>query len=63
MSFFVNSHIFVRASRKDKLRRKCTVDDQKFGAKISLPKAGLGVMNIIAVCKGTSRGDIQKDYG
>ena len=39
-----------------------TTDDQKFGEKLSLPKGRLGVMNITAICKGTSRGSIQKDY-
>jgi len=34
-----------------------THNDQQFGA-----KGHLGIMNIIAVCKGTSRGNIQKDY-
>jgi hypothetical protein len=54
----VKSRIFVRAGTNDKLRRKCTTDNQKFGAKISLPKAR--VSNITAVCEGTSRRNIHK---
>jgi hypothetical protein len=51
----------VCARAKDKLHRKCTADGQQFGT-ISLRKTHLGVINITAVCKGTSRGNIQKDY-
>jgi hypothetical protein len=57
----VKSRIFVRAGGKDKLRRKCTTDNQKFGAKISLPKARVIVNNTTAVCEGTSRGNIHKN--
>jgi hypothetical protein len=56
----VKSCIFVRAGAKDKLRRKCTTDNKKFGAKISLPKARLIVNNITAVCEGAIRRNIHK---
>jgi hypothetical protein len=56
----VKSCIFVRAHAKDKLRRKCTTDNQKFGVKFSLPKARVIINNITAVCEGTSRRNIHK---
>jgi hypothetical protein len=48
----VKRRIFVRAGAKDKLRRKFTTDNQKFGEKILLPKAGVIINNITAVCEG-----------
>jgi hypothetical protein len=56
----VKSRIFVRAGTKDKLRRKCTTDNQMFGEKIGLPKAHVSLNNITAVCEGTSRRNIHK---
>jgi hypothetical protein len=59
-SFCENRSHFWLEVKNSKLRRKCTVDDQKFGMKISLARARLEQAINNAVCDGTNRGYIPK---